>query len=306
MGAGPCVPGCAGHDPESVGVATCPERSEGGTGNRPEARLFTPYAVAESTLQRREWENDLIPRDERIARITELLDQRRHPERRVGLFSATNLTRLALRFGAMAFAAALVQGVFGANGVGAVLTLVAVAAADWGVAQLWARIGDQVRRGYNTLGIVLACAVMLLFVMGQAKPDSFLVRTIKGGASGWIDRKNAELDRKNRSRMIPVSTEKSGSDHWQLIVDNRGSVAQGTLKEAREWCRGLGAEWNLPPTFDQWPRLESYPDVGTLFYVWSRTGAGIQVGDGKRPAVMTSGGTSETTTRGVLCLMGVP
>jgi hypothetical protein len=248
----------------------------------------------------------LILRDERIDRIKVLLDERRYPERRVGLFSPTNLTRLALRFGAMALAAWLAHRVFGAGGLGAILTIVAVAAADWAVAQLWGRIGEHVRQGYQTVGIVLACVVLLLFALGQAAPDSFLVTGIRKNVGGFIDRKNAELDQKQRSRMIPVSAEQSGSDQWQLIVDNRGSVAQGTLKEAREWCRGLGAEWNLPPDFDRWPRLSSYPDVGTLFYVWSRTGTGIQVGDGQAPSVMSSGGTTETTVRGVLCLMGVP
>lgn len=248
----------------------------------------------------------LIPREERIERIRILLDERRHPERRVGLFSATNLTRLALRFGAMALAAWLVHSVIGANGLGSILTIVAVAAADWAVARLWARIGERVRQGYQTVGIVLACVVLLLFVLGQAAPDSFLVTSVKSGVGGFIARKNAELDQKSRSRMIPVTTAQSGSDQWQLIVDNRGSVAQGTLKEARAWCRGLGAEWSLPPSFDRWPKLTTYPDVGMLFYVWSREGHGIQVGDGKAPVVMASGGNTETTVRGVLCLMGVP
>lgn len=244
-------------------------------------------------------------RSDRIERIKTLIDERRHPERRVGILSSTNLTRLALRFGAMALAAWLVQLLVGGTGVDIVATIVVVAGADWAVARLWERIGDSVRRGYNTLGIVVACLVMLLFVLGQAAPDSFLVKAVKKSAGSFIDRKNAELNQKQRNRMIPVDPAKAGTDQWQLIVDNRGSVAQGTLLEGKKWCRELGAEWSLPPTFDRWPRYESYPDVGQLFYVWSSGGGGIQVGDGKAPVAQSTGGTSETTVRGVLCVMGV-
>lgn len=248
----------------------------------------------------------MVSREERIERIKVLIDERRHPERRVGILSPTNLTRIALRFGAMALASWLVQLIVGGTSVDIVATIVAVAGADWAVSKLWERIGDGVRRGYNTLGIVLACVVLLLFVLGQAAPNSFLVKAVKKSAGGFIEKKNAELNEKQRSRMIPVDPAKTGTDQWQLIVDNRGSVAQGTLVEAKKWCRELGAEWNVPPEFDRWPRLGSYPDVGRLFYVWSRNGSAIQVGDGKAPAVMASGGTTETTVHGVLCLMGVP
>jgi hypothetical protein len=246
----------------------------------------------------------MIAREDRIERIKCLIDERRHPERRVAILSPTNLTRLALRFGAMALAAWLVQLLVGGTGVDVVATIVFVAGADWAVGKLWERIGEGVRRGYNTLGLVAACLVMLLFVLGQAAPDSFLVRAVKKSAGGFIDRKNAELDQKQRNRMIPVDPARSGTDQWQLIVDSRGSVAQGTLLEAKRWCSELGAGWSLPPTFDRWPQYTSYPDVGRLFYVWGNSGAGIQVGDGKAPVAMSTGGTTATTVRGVLCVVG--
>jgi hypothetical protein len=248
----------------------------------------------------------MTSREDRIERITTLLDERRHPERRVGLFSATNLTRLVLRFGAMALASALVQLIVGGTGVDIVATIVAVAGADWAVGKLWARIGDSVQRGYKSLGLILACTVMLLFVLGQAMPDSFLVRSIRKGATGIIDRQNARLDQKSRRRMIPVTAAQASGDQWQLVVDNRGAVAHGTLDEATSWCTQLGLEWRLPPTFDRWPPLTSYPNVGTLFYVWGAGGSGIQVGNGLAPSVATTGDNTPTTVRAVLCYRDRP
>lgn len=243
----------------------------------------------------------MTPRAERIARIRDLLDQRRHPERRVGLFSATNLTRLGLRFGAMAIAAGLATRLLGTGPVAGALALAAVAAADFGVGLLWQRIGEGVRRGWSTVGTVLACGFVLAgLVLSQSAGA-------REGAttwwSGFLERQNAKVDQRVRARRVAVDTAGAVDPQWRLLLDN-GALRKGTFAEAQAWCRELGPEWALPPGLGQWPDLDRYPNVGRLFYVWTMGGTGIQVGDGSRPAVGVSGGSRSTEVRAVLCLKG--
>jgi hypothetical protein len=68
-------------------------------------------------------------RAQRIQRIRELQDERAHPGRTVGLLSPTNLTRLALRFGAMGLAAAVAHWLSRGGALEVPLAAVAVGAA---------------------------------------------------------------------------------------------------------------------------------------------------------------------------------
>ncbi len=243
----------------------------------------------------------MTPRAERIARIRDLLDQRRHPERRVGLFSATNLTRLGLRFGAMAIAAGLVTRFLGTGAIAGAIALAAVAAADFGVAQLWGRIGEGVRRGYSMIGTVLALGFVLV---GLVLSQSAGAREAAGTWwSGFLARQNAKVDQRVRAQRVTVDSAAAVDPHWRLLLQD-GALRKGTFAEAEAWCRDLGPEWTLPPGLGQWPRLDRYPDVGQLFYVWTGPNTGIQVGDGTRPAVGVSGASRPTEVRAVLCMKG--
>ncbi len=243
----------------------------------------------------------MIPRADRIAHIRELLEDRRHPERRVGLFSATNLTRLAIRFLAMVAASGLVHALVGGTILELPLAAVAVGATDLATTRLWSRIGEAVRRGWTALGLIVAVLMVIALVAGQVTPDSALTRVVKEGATGFIDAQNAKLDAKGRGRRVPIDPAKASGDQWELLVSD-GALVRGTLEEARTWCGALGPGWSLPPGLGGWPVLATYPDVGSTFYVWTGFGGGIQIGDGKAPAVATSGSRRPTETRAVLCL----
>src|SRR5262245_1013310 len=146
----------------------------------------------------------MTDRAARIERIRELLEDRRHPERRVGIFSATNLTRLALRFGAMAVAALLVQRILGTGVLGGVVAAVAVGAADTGVARLWKRIGRQVQQTWTTIGIVAACLIVLLAILMSNSPSA--KSSVSGFFTRWIAEKNASLDARQRSQRVMIDT----------------------------------------------------------------------------------------------------
>ena len=243
----------------------------------------------------------MTSRADRIAQIRALLEDRRHPERRVGLFSATNLTRLAIRFLAMVAASGLVHALVGGTILELPLAAVAVGATDLATTRLWSRIGESVRKGWNALGLMIAALMVLALVAGQVTPDSALSRAVKQGASGFIDRQNARLDAKSRGRRIPIDPAQASGDEWELLV-NDGALVHGTLAEARKWCTEMGSGWGLPPGLGGWPALATYPNVGSVFYVWTGGGAGVQVGDGKPPAAGVSGAARPTQTRAVLCL----
>jgi hypothetical protein len=240
-------------------------------------------------------------RAQRIQRIRELQDERRHPERRVGLFSPTNLTRVVLRFGAMGLAAGLVRWLTGGGFLEVPLTGVAVGAADHGVGLLWGRIGGAVRQAWLILGVAAATLVLLVGVA----PRSGFSRSLTGWGRDWLEARNASLDRRVASRRIPIDSEAASGRSWRLIVDS-GSARLGTLAEARAWCSALGPGWQLPPFLGQWPELEPWPDFGTTFYVWSQGGAGIQIGDGRKPGAAVSGSGRPSEAHAVLCLEAPP
>lgn len=240
-------------------------------------------------------------RADRLARIRDLLDQRRHPERRVGIFSATNLTRLVLRFGGMGLAAALVHALLGGSILAVPITAVAVGAVDLAVGQLWRRIQDVVRRGWNTVALVLALLLMTAFALGQVAPDSGLMRALGSWGSGLLERQRATLDARNRAERTPVDAAAATDPSWQLLTDS-GFVRRGTLVEAREWCAALGSEWQLPGGLGTLPEIPRWPDLGTLMYVWTTGGSGLQIGDGRKPGVGVSGSARASEVRAVLCL----
>ncbi len=242
-------------------------------------------------------------RTARIERIRVLLDARRHPERRVALFSATNLTRVAIRVFGLVAASGLVHAVLGGTFLAVPLTAIAVGAADIWTTRLWNRIGDRVRRGWDTVGIIVASVLLLALALGQIAPNSSLVRALTGGANGFIEGQQAALDRKAAARRVLVDPARTSGEAWELLVVD-SALVRGTFTEAQAWCAALGPGWQLPPGLGQWPVLATYPDVGRLFYVWTGSGQGIQIGDGKRPAVGVSSGRRPTETRAVLCLRG--
>jgi hypothetical protein len=83
-----------------------------------------------------------------------------------------------------------------------------------------------------------------------------------------------------------------------------GAIRKGTYEEARTWCSELGAAWTLPPGLGQWPKLDRYPDLGRIMYVWSFGHTGIQIGDGKSPGASVSSGGRATQVNAVLCMKG--
>lgn len=244
------------------------------------------------------------PSPERVARlerVRELLELRRNPSRRVGLFSATNLTRLVLRFGAMGVAAGLVRAVFGTSVFQVPAAAIAIGVADHYTDLLWRRIRERVRKTWNMVGLVGAAVLVLVVVVGQAAPDAALTRGVRGWFGGWVDRQNAAIDARARGRRTPVDSAAAVDPHWVLLSDS-GFVRRGTFAEAREWCGALGPGWSLPAGLGALPELSRWPDVGSLFYVWTQGGMGLQVGDGQKPGVGVSGATRPTETRAVLCL----
>ena len=245
----------------------------------------------------------MTERAERIERVRLLLEWRRHPERRVGILSATNFTRLAIRFIGMSIAAGLVHAVLGGTILEVPIAAIAVGAVDAGTAQLWGHLGDRVRRFWRVAGVVGLAVAGVAILIPTLAPDSGLTRALRGRAEGVMESQRAAFDRRTRARRIPVDLAAAAGERWRLLVDS-GAVRQGTYDEAAQWCAALGPEWRLPPGLGEWPKLESYPDLGTILYVWSLGRSGIQVGDGKEPGVAVSSDHRATEVRGVLCLKG--
>ena len=241
----------------------------------------------------------MTDRAERIERIRVLLEDRRHPERRVGIFSATNLTRVALRFGAMAASAAIVTRLLGSGGLTALVALAAVAAADEGVARLWRRIGRRVQQAWTVMAMGATGLMVLAVLVMSSSPGA--KDSVGGWWNRWLASKNAALDRKVRAERIPVDSAAATDPHWQVLLEG-GALRKGTYAEAREWCSALGPGWTLPPGLGQWPKLERYPDLGRTVYVWSFGHTGIQIGDGKRPGAAVSSSGRESQVNAVLCM----
>jgi len=242
-------------------------------------------------------------RAERIDRIRELLEDRRHPERRVGIFSPTNLTRVALRFGAMGFSAAIVHALLGRTFLEVPVSAVAVGAADHQIGILWKRIRGGVQRTWTALGILVVAVGLFASLLKSAAPDSAAVRGASGIASGWLESVRAGVDQRARTQRTPVDTSGAVSERWRVMLDSN-MVRRGTFVEAREWCAALGPEWRLPPGLGAWPELDRYPNLGTLLTVWTEGGAGVQIGDGKRPGAGSSSSGRPSEVLGVLCLRG--
>lgn len=240
-------------------------------------------------------------RADRLARVRDLIEEHRHPERRVGVFSATNLTRLALRFGGMGVAAGLVHALLGGTVLELPVTAVAVGAMDLAIGQLWRRIRESVRRGWNIIGLVLALLLMAAFALGQVAPESGLMKALGGWGGGLLARQEARLDARARAQRTPVAADAAMDPSWVLFTDS-GFVRRGTLQEAQAWCAALGPEWQLPAGLGALPDLARWPDLGTLMYVWTAGGAGLQIGDGRKPGVGVSGAVRATEVRAVLCL----
>jgi hypothetical protein len=183
--------------------------------------------------------------------------------------------------------------------VGALVAAIAVGAADAGAARLWKKIGRQVQHAWTTIGIVAACLFVLLAVAMQGSPS---IKTAVGGLfTGWIADKNAALDAKQRSQRVVIDTLAATHPRWRILHD-AGVLRFATYDEAFKACSDVGSGWSLPSGVGEWPQLDRYPDFGRLFYVWGFGHRGIQVGDGKAPAVMTTGDSRPTEVRPVLCL----
>jgi hypothetical protein len=239
----------------------------------------------------------------RIGRIRDLLEVRRHPERRVGIFSATNLTRVVLRLAAMGAAFAVVRRLLGEGAASVVVGAIAVALADESVARLWRRVGRRVQQGWAVVGTVAALVLLGLGLTMAVSPRA----TAFAGAwlDGWLEARRSALDRSVAARRIPVDPAATVGPHWRLLVDS-GAAVLGTRAEADAACAALGPGWALPPGLGAWPELERYPDLGTTLYVWSLGGSGIQIGDGKPPSGAVSSSGRATETHGILCLEGAP
>jgi hypothetical protein len=242
-------------------------------------------------------------RAERIDRIRELLEDRRHPERRVGILSPTNLTRVAVRFGAMGLVAGLVHAVLGGTFIEVPVTAVAVGAADHRVGILWKRIRGGVQKSWTVIGIVVLLLGLVATLIKSAAPDSAAARGAAGVASGWLESLRSRVDQRARAQRTPVDTTGAAGDRWRVLLDS-AMVRRGTFAEAQAWCAALGPEWRLPPGLGGWPELATWPNLGTLLSVWTEGGAGVQIGDGQRPGAGSSSSGRATEVRGVLCMKG--
>jgi hypothetical protein len=245
----------------------------------------------------------MTDRAARIERIRELLEDRRHPERRVGIFSATNLTRVALRFGAMGLTAGLVHSLLRGTFLDVPVSAVAVGLADHQIGVLWKRIQGGVQRTWTAIGVLVVGVGLFATLLKNVAPDSAAVRGGTAVASGWLESMRSGVDARVRAQRTPVDTTGAVREQWRVLLDSN-MVRRGTFTEARAWCAALGPEWRLPPGLGAWPELASYPRLGTLISVWSEGGTGVQIGDGNRPAVGSSSSGRPSEVRGVLCLKG--
>lgn len=242
-------------------------------------------------------------RAERLERIRELLEDRRHPERRVGIFSATNLTRIALRFGTMALSAGLVHALLGGTALEVPASAVAVGATDHQASRLWKRIEGGVQRTWTAIGVLVVGVGILATILKSAAPDSAAARGMSSAAGGLLESMRARVDARARAQRTPVDTTGAVGARWRVLLDST-MVRRGTFAEAQAWCAALGPEWRLPPGLGAWPELDSYPRLGTLLSVWTDGGMGVQIGDGNRPGAGSSSSGRPSEVRGVLCMKG--
>ncbi len=244
----------------------------------------------------------MIDRAARLERIRVLLDERRHPERRIGIFSVTNLARVVLRLVLMGVVAGVLQRLLPAGLVGVALTAVAVGAADMAFGSGWARVQGQVHRGIKAGTTSVAVVVLLLAtVVALLGPDSTLVRGLRGAGNAFLAEQNAKLDRRNRARGIVVDPARASGADWQLLIAD-SVLVKGTYREAEGWCRELGPGWGLPGGLGNVPALSSWPTLERPVSVWAAGGSAIQVGDGQPPSVGSGGGYRETEVKVVLCV----
>jgi hypothetical protein len=110
----------------------------------------------------------------------------------VGVFSATNLPRLALRFGAMGLATSLVHAAVGGTLAEVPLAAVAVGGADQLTTRLWRRVGVSVQQAWTVTGLTLGTVSVLLILAGPRGP----LASIRGAANGWVTRQQVDLDQR--------------------------------------------------------------------------------------------------------------
>ena len=247
----------------------------------------------------------MIDRAARLERIRVLLDERRHPERRIGIFSATNLTRLVLRLVLMGVVGGLAQRVLPSGPIGVTLTALAIGAADMAFGTGWGRVQAQVHRGFQAGTSVLVVVLLLGTLVVLLGPNSGIARGLRGAGSDFLAEQNARLDRRNRARGIVVDPAQASGADWQLLITD-SLLVKGTYREAEAWCRELGPGWGLPGGLGNLPTLASWPTLERPVSVWAAGGSAIQVGDGQRPAVGSGGGYRDTEVKVVLCVQGAP
>lgn len=242
-------------------------------------------------------------RQARLERIRDLLELRRHPERRTGLFSPTTLTRAVLRLVTFGLAAGLASALFRDSVFLVPMTALAVAGADYLVDRLWRRIREGVRRGWNAVGLAVAGLVLLFLLLSRGAPGTAAGKAATGWWDGFVAAQNAKLDARQRARRIPVDSASAAGEGWRLLTED-GYLRWGTFLEAQAWCTGLGPGWGLPAGLGGLPDRDHWPALGTLTHAWTRGGSGIQLGDGRKPSGGVSGEVRPTQVRAVLCLQG--
>jgi hypothetical protein len=174
-----------------------------------------------------------------------------------------------------------------------------VGAADLGVTRLWKQIGRQVQKPWTTIGIVAACLMVLLAILMSNSPSA--KSSVGGFFTRWIAEKNAALDAKRLSQRVMIDTVAATHPRWRVLHD-QGVLRFATYDQAFKACSEIGTGWSLPYDIGQWPKLDRYPDLGRPVNVWGFGHRGIQVGDGKAPAVMSISAARPTEVRPVLCL----
>ncbi len=240
------------------------------TGVRPGARR-SPGLVYNSVpapcAVRSPHPESMIDRAARLERIRVLLDERRHPERRIGIFSATNLTRLVLRLVLMGVVGGLAQRVLPSGPIGVTLTALAIGAADMAFGTVWARVQAQVHRGFQAGTSVLVVVLLLGTLVALLGPNSGIARGLRGQAAT-----------SSRSRTRPRPEEpgprhrggpRPGVRRRLATPDHRLTPGEGHVPRGRGLVPRTGPRLGPARRLGNLPTLSSWPTLERPVSVWA-------------------------------------
>ena len=175
---------------------------------------------------------------ELVDRVRELLEDRLHPERRVGILSPVNLTRITIRFGALGLSAGVVHALVGWSVLEVPLTVVAVGAADRQVGAFWKQIKGGVQHAWTAVGMVALVIIPLATSLRSVAPDSPVVRGARSAAGSLLESMQASVENRARNQRTLVDTAGAVGERWRVLLDSN-MVRRGTFVEAKSWSGGF-------------------------------------------------------------------